>query len=63
MSPVPAQREQATLVTTWPSNDWRTRRSSPLPWQSMQVSGSVSGAVPRPAHVVQIDGRRTEISL
>ena len=47
MSPVPAHREQATLVTTCPSSDWRTRRSSPVPWQSVHVSGSVPGAVPR----------------
>ncbi len=37
----------ATAVTTWPSSDWRTRRSSPTPWQSAQVIGSVPGAVPR----------------
>ena len=43
ISPVPLQREQATLVTTCPSSDWRTRRSSPVPWQSMQVTGSVPG--------------------
>ena len=48
ISPVPLQREQATLVTTCPSSDWRTRRSSPAPWQSTQVTGSVPGAVPRP---------------
>ena len=46
ISPVPLQREQATLVTTCPSRDWRTRRSSPLPWQSMQVTGSVPGSRP-----------------
>ncbi len=63
ISPVPPQREQATLVTTWPSSDWRTRRSSPVPWQSTQVSGSVPGAVPRPAQAVHMAGRRTEISL
>ena len=39
ISPEPEQREQATLVTTWPSSDWRTRRSSPVPWQSAQVIG------------------------
>ena len=60
--PVPLQRAQATLVTTWPSNDWRTRRSSPLPWQSMQVTGSVPGPSP-PSQVAHSAGRRTEISL
>ncbi len=63
ISPVPLQREQATLVTTWPSSDWRTRRSSPEPWQSAQVTASVPGAVPCPAQVAQVAGRRTEISL
>ena len=63
ISPVPLQREQATLVTTCPSSDWRTRRSSPVPWQSMQVTGSVPAAVPLPSHVAQVAGRRTVISL
>ncbi len=62
ISPVPAHREHATLVTTCPSSDWRTRRSSPVPWQSTQVSGSVPGAVPRPEHAAHVEGRRTEIS-
>ena len=63
ISPVPLQREQATLVTTCPSSDWRTRRSSPVPWQSMQVTGSVPAAVPLPSHVAQVAGSRTVISL
>ena len=63
ISPVPLQREQATLVTTCPSRDWRTRRSSPVPWQSMQVTGSVPAAVPLPSHVAQVAGSRTLISL
>ena len=34
-----------------------------MPWQSAQVTASVPGAVPCPAHVAQVAGRRTEISL
>ena len=63
MSPVPLHRAHATLVTTWPRSDWRTRRCSPAPWQSTQFTGSVPGAVPRPAQAAHVAGRRTEISL
>ena len=61
-SPSPPQREQATLVTTWPSSDWRTRRSSPAPAHSTQVMGSVPGAVPRPEHS-DADGREADGEL
>ena len=50
-------------MTTWPSRDWRTRRSSPVPWQSVHRTGSVPGAVPCPSHAEHEAGRRTEISL
>ena len=44
-------------MTTWPSNDWRTRRISPAPWQSGQTTGSVPGAVPRPVQAAQVAGK------
>ena len=62
ISPVPPQREQATLVTTCPSSDWRTRRSSPVPWQSTQVTGlgARSGA---PAGAGRARGREPDRDL
>ena len=62
ISPVPLQREQATLVTTCPSSDWRTRRSSPEPWQSRQVDGL--GALGRaPAFARGAGGREADRDL
>ena len=42
-SPVPPQRGHGVAVTIWPRIDWRTRRTSPAPWQTVQVIGRGAG--------------------
>ena len=46
--PSPRQRAQATMFTIWPRIVWATRRCSPVPLQSGQVSGWVPGSPPDP---------------
>ena len=57
--PVPPQRGHGVAVTIWPRIDWRTRRTSPAPWQTLQVIGVVPGRAPVPRQVAQVWGRRT----
>ena len=56
------QRRQGAAVTTWPRMDWRTRRSSPVPWQSGQRTAVVPARAPLPSQVAQAT-RRVERSL
>ena len=52
--PSPLQRGQATMFTIWPRIVWLTRRRSPDPLHSGQVSGSVPGSPPEPPHTSQV---------
>ena len=44
--PVAPQRVHGVEVTIWPRIELRTRRTSPLPWHSVHVTGEVPGAHP-----------------
>ena len=52
--PSPRQRAQATMFTIWPRIVCATRRCSPVPLQSGQVSGCVPGSPPDPSQRVQV---------
>ena len=52
--PSPLQRGQAVMLTIWPRIVWLTRRRSPVPLHSGQVSGSVPGSPPEPPHTSQV---------
>jgi len=51
--PMPLHLEHGMEVTIWPRIELRTRRTSPSPAHSTQVTGLVPGAQPEPSHVVQ----------
>jgi len=61
--PDPPQRGHGLEVTIWPSRDCRTRRSSPVPWQVVQVTAVVPGLAPEPEQVSQVIGAHGDFLL
>jgi len=61
--PDPPHRGHGLEVTIWPSRDCRTRRSSPVPWQVVQVTAVVPGLAPDPEQVSQVIAARTVTSF
>ena len=58
MRPSPPQRGQATMFTIWPRIVCATRRFSPVPLHSGQVSGSLPGSPPAAVTDRAADERR-----
>jgi hypothetical protein len=48
--PSPAQVGHGATLTNWPKNERWARRTSPLPWHVVHVTGLEPGSAPEPSH-------------